>query len=83
MEDFGQKLSFSRSKTVFLGQEVRYYMANIAYYSEFNLQICKNDASVAKIANTRQMKNFKASFANFCHPGTHINKWNNKSYPQS
>ena len=34
-----QKCSFG-SKTVFLGQKVAYYMANIALYTELNLQIC-------------------------------------------
>ena len=28
------------SKTVFLGQEVHYYMVYIAYFTELNLQIC-------------------------------------------
>ena len=27
-------------KTVFLGQEVHYYMVYIAYFTELNLQIC-------------------------------------------
>ena len=28
------------SKTVFLGQEVHYYMVYLAYYTELNLQVC-------------------------------------------
>ena len=39
-EIFGQKKRLFGSKTVFLGQKVRYYMLYIAYYTELNLQIC-------------------------------------------
>ena len=39
LEDFGQKMVFV-SNTVFTRQEVHYYMAQIAYYTELNLQIC-------------------------------------------
>ena len=39
LKTFGQKCFFG-SKTAFLGQEVHYYMVNIAYYTELNLQIC-------------------------------------------
>jgi len=35
----GKKV-LSRSKTVFLGQEVHYYMVNTAYFTELTLQIC-------------------------------------------
>ena len=54
------------SKTVFLGQEVHYYMVYIAYFTELNLQIAitrKNDAFVAKNVNTRLTKIFMAIFA--------------------
>ena len=40
LEDLGQKKCSFSSGTVFLGQKVPYYMVNIAYYTEFNLQIC-------------------------------------------
>ena len=40
LEIFGQKMSFFGSKTVFLGQEVHYYMVYIAYFTELILQIC-------------------------------------------
>ena len=39
LEIFGQKSAFL-GKTVFLGQEVHYYMIYIAYFTELNLQIC-------------------------------------------
>ena len=38
---WAKKCSFG-SNTVFLGQEVHYDMVHIAYYTEFNLQICNN-----------------------------------------
>ena len=41
LEIFGQKKCFLGSKTVFLGQEVHFYMVYIAYYTELNFQICK------------------------------------------
>ena len=50
-----KKCFFLRLKTVFLGQEVHYFMVYIAYYAELNLQIC-NYAFVAKIVNTRLTK---------------------------
>ena len=40
LEIFGQKKCFFGSKTVFLGQEVHYYMVYIAYFTELILQIC-------------------------------------------
>ena len=40
LEIFGQKKCLFRSKTVFLGQEVHYYMVYIAYFTELILQIC-------------------------------------------
>ena len=46
-------------------------MGYIAYYIELNLKICnyaqKNDAFVAKLANTRQFGTHRKA-ANFCHP---------------
>ena len=39
-EIFGQKKCLFGSKTVFLGQEVHYYMVYIAYFTELILQIC-------------------------------------------
>ena len=53
------KKCFYESKTVFLGQEVHYYMVYIAYYTEFDFKICndaQNDAFVAKIVNTHLTK---------------------------
>ena len=38
--DLGQKKCLFGSKTVFLGQEVHYYMVYIAYFTELILQIC-------------------------------------------
>ena len=40
LEIFGQKKSAFWGQTVFLGQEVHYYMVYIAYFAELNLQIC-------------------------------------------
>ena len=37
--DWAKKVPFG-SKTMFLGQEVHYYMVYIAYFTELNLQIC-------------------------------------------
>ena len=77
LEDFGQRRCSFGSKTVFLGQKVPYYMVNIAYYTEFNLQIC-NYAQKRRICrgNSKDVpdKNFCGHFcprgkaANFCHP---------------
>ena len=62
--DFGQKkLSFG---SVFLGQEVHYYIVHIAYYTELYLQICnylQKRRICREIANTRLTKVFVASFA--------------------
>ena len=73
----GKKKCSFRSKTVFFGQKVPYYMVNIAYYTEFNLQIC-NYAQKRRICrgNSKDVpdKNFCGHFcprrkaANFCHP---------------
>ena len=38
--DLWAKKCLFGSKTVFLGQEVHYYMVYIAYFTELNLQIC-------------------------------------------
>ena len=40
LEIFGQKKCLFEWKTVFLGQEVHYYMVYIAYFTELILQIC-------------------------------------------
>ena len=47
------KKSVILSKTVFLGQEMHYYMVCIAYYTELNLQICNN---MQKQRNCRKKK---------------------------
>ena len=39
LEIFGQKKCLFGSKTVFLGQEVHYYMVYIAYFTELNSKI--------------------------------------------
>ena len=39
-EDLWAKKCLFGSKTVFLGQEVHFYMVYIAYFIELNLQIC-------------------------------------------
>ena len=58
-----QKKCLFGSKTVFLGQEVHYYMVYIAYFTALILQICDHDAFDTKIVNTRLTKNFMAIFA--------------------
>ena len=80
---FGQKMGFLWSKTVFLAQDVQ--LCTLCTITSYILhiilnQICKfaitrkNDAFVAKIANTHFPKFFVAIFAlakkaaNFCHP---------------
>ena len=58
-----KKLSFG---SVFLGQEVHYYMVYIAYYTELNLQICnyvQKRCICRELTNTRLTKVFVASFA--------------------
>ena len=62
----GKKKCLFGSKTVFLGQEVLYYMVYIAYFTELILQVAitrKNDTFGAKIVNTRWTKIVMASFA--------------------
>ena len=75
-KSLGNKVPFW-SKTVFLRQEVNYYMVYIAYYTELNMQIC----NYAK-KTTHLLQNSKYAFAenlyghfcprrkaaNFCHP---------------
>ena len=67
LEDFGQTKCFFGSRTVFLGQEVHYYIVHILHIvlnkiCKFVI-MCKNDAFVAKIANMRRTKIFVAIFA--------------------
>ena len=81
LEIFGQKQCFFGSKTVFLGQEVHYYMVYIAYFTELNLQICNN---VQKRGICRKNckhaldENFHCQFCSrrkaskFCHPASAI-----------
>ena len=52
-----------RSKTVFLGHAMHYYMVFNACFTEFDLQICKDDAFVAKIENKRLTNIFMRTFA--------------------
>ena len=62
----GKNSVFFGSKTVFLGQEVHYYMVYIAYFTELIWQICdyaQKRAFDAKIVNTRLTKIFIAIFA--------------------
>ena len=49
---------------MFFEQEVHYYKVHlhIKLYQICNFEICKNDAFVAKIANTHLMKTFVAIF---------------------
>ena len=64
-KSLGNKVPFG-SKTVFLRQEVKYYMVYIAYYTELNLQICnyaKKQRICRKIVNTRLPKICMAIFA--------------------
>ena len=77
-ETLGKKVLFG-SKTVFLWQEVHYYMVYIAYFTELNLQIC--DCAQKRHIWRENCKNaFDENFhchfcsrrkaAKFCHPGT-------------
>ena len=61
LEIFGQKKCFFGSKTVFLGQGMRYYMLGIANYTELNLQ--KRRICGGKKVNTLLTKVFMAIFA--------------------
>ena len=62
-----QFLEIFGSKTVFLGQEVHYYMVYIAYFTELMLQIsdyAQKRRSCRKNSNSNSMTNmFKAIFA--------------------
>ena len=79
--DLWAKKCLFGSKTVFLGQEVHYYMVYIAYFTELNLQIC-DCAQKARICGENctyvPYENFPGHFcprrkaAKFCHPDT----WN-------
>ena len=74
---FCKKKAFFKVKTVFLGQEVHYYMVYIAHFTELNLQIC-NDAQKRRICRENCKyaldENLCGHFcprkkaANFCHP---------------
>ena len=64
-------------KTVFLGQEVHYYMEYIAYYTELNWQVCnyaQKGHICRKIIEYASDKNlyghfcFRRKAANFCYP---------------
>ena len=37
---WAKKVFFFKSKTMFLGQKVHYYLVHIAYHTERNLQVC-------------------------------------------
>ena len=77
LEIFGQKKCLFGSKTVFLGQEVHYYMAYIAYFTELILQIC-DYAQKRRIWHENCKYAFDENFhchfcsrrqaAKFCHP---------------
>ena len=73
----GKKMPFW-SKTVFHGQEVHYYMVNIAYFTELNLQIweyAQKRRICREICKYALDENFHGHFcprrkaAKFCHPG--------------
>ena len=77
LEIFGQKKCLFGSKTVFLGQEVHYYMVYIAYFTELILQIC--DYAQKRCIWRKNCKytldeNYHCHFccrrkaAKFCHP---------------
>ena len=77
LEIFGQKKWHFGSKAVFFGQEVHYYLIYIAYFTEFNLQIC-DYAQKRRICRKNCKyaidENFHGHFcpwrkaAKFCHP---------------
>ena len=81
LEIFGHKKCLFESKTVFLGQEVHYYMVYIAYFTELNLQICdyaQQRRICCKNCKYALDEHFHGHFcprrkaAKFCHPGL---KW--------
>ena len=75
--DLWAKKCLFGSKTVFLGQEVHYYMVYIAYFTELNLQIC-DYAQKRRICRENCKYAFDENFhgpfcprqktAKFCHP---------------
>ena len=77
--DLWAKKCLFGSKTVFLGQEVHYYMVYIADFTELILQIC-NYVQKRRICRENSKyapdENFCGHFcprrkaASFCHPGT-------------
>ena len=79
----GKKKCLFGSKTVFLGQEVHYYIVYIAYFTKLNLQIC-DYAQKRRICREKRKyvldENFQGHFclrrkaANFCHPARRTEK---------
>ena len=75
--DLWAKKCLFGSNTAFLGQEVHYYIVYIAYFTEFNLQIC-DYAQKRRICRENRKcafdENFHGHFcprrkaAKFCHP---------------
>ena len=67
LEIFGQKVCLFGSKTMFLGQEMHYYMVCIVYYTELNLQVCNYAQKTAHLSrkkvNTRLTIVIMAIFA--------------------
>ena len=77
LEIFGQKKCLFGSKTVFLGQEVHYYMVYIAYFTELILQICdyaqkrriwRENCKYALDENLHCHFCSRRMAAKFCHP---------------
>ena len=71
------------SKTVFLGQEVHYYLVYIAYFSELNLQscdyaqkrrICRENCKYALDENFHDQFCPRRKAAKFCHPDKAIDR---------
>ena len=86
--DLWAKKCLFGSKTVFLGQEVHYYMVYIAYFTELNLQIC-DYAQKRRICrencNYALDENFHGHFCpptkgcQVLPPWSWLNMWNDKS----
>ena len=82
--DLWAKKCLFGSKTVFLGQEVQYYMLYIAYFTALNLQIC-NYAQKRRMSHENFKyvldENFHGHFcprrkaAKFCHPDVSDNNY--------
>ena len=79
LEIFGRKKCLFGSKTVFLGQEVHYYIVYIAYFTELNLQICdyaqkphiwRENCKYALDENFHCDFGSRRKAAKFCHPVT-------------